>query len=121
MILIEEIKRKAIGSDIKNFYSSLPHNELGLQLLCVDATLSRGSLPLVEKYLKHQGFDSQHIVKKIEQLSDYNFYLSAEKIYDYVIEAVKKQSIDAVQILQFLKALAVSGELDRLLEQENTD
>lgn len=59
LILIEEIKRlsKIEKMSICDFYKTISDEELRLQLICVDATLSRGSLPLAEKFMIKNNID----------------------------------------------------------------
>lgn len=115
LILIEEIKRKAIDSDIKTFYSSLSEDELSLQLLCVDATLSRGSLPLAESFLLSQNMDADYIRNKINKLSDYDFYLTTEKIYNHLLASLQEKKLEMKDALRELNNMAVSGELDAII------
>lgn len=113
LILIEEIKRMSIDSDIRTFYSSLSDIELKMQLICADATLSRGSLPLAEKYLRNM--KPADIDRKLEELSDYNFYFTADKIYKHLINALQNSASKDKSALQLLKDMAVNGELDELI------
>lgn len=117
LILIEEIKRFAINSDIKSFYESLPEDELKFQLICVDATLSRGSLPLLEKYLLNKNVDRNEINNKITELSDYKFYSTSKRIYDRLYDSIIKNDLHGIDILNELTWLAVNGELDQLVER----
>ena len=112
LILIEEIKRKTLNKNICEFYEELPDDELELQLLCVDATLSRGSLPLSEKIMKKMGFDENYINDKLKELSNYDFYFSDEKIYNYIINNFKKKN--NVLFLDELKNQAKNGQLNFL-------
>ncbi len=111
LILIEEIKRKSLGSDIKTFYSSLPENELRLQFISTEAALSRGSLPLIEKFLLKQNKDRKYIDKKLSELSNYDFYFSSQIIYNKIIKSIK----DPGDIIDELDRQAKSGELDHEL------
>ena len=64
LILIQEIRRLAEEKTIKQFYALISLKELSLQFLCVDAILSRGSLPLAEEYLISKNYDSNDIIEK---------------------------------------------------------
>ncbi len=61
-ILIQEVKRISMKKivPIKDYYKGISLQELKLQLICVDSTLSRGTLALAEKYMiKNNLIDEQ--------------------------------------------------------------
>ncbi len=114
LILVEEIKRKAMDMSVADFYNSLPEDELKFQLICVDATLSRGSLPLVEKYLLKKGKDPAFIKNKVDEMSDYDFYSTTERIYNRLLENMEEKQIPPEKLLVELLEEAVNGELENL-------
>ena len=119
LILVEEIKRMTYNVTIKALYSSMRPNELGLQLICADATLSRGTLPLVEKLLIKKNASKEEILKKLDELSKYDFYFSSESIYKFLCKNIDANNIKDEDILSELRREALSGELDELVENAN--
>ena len=62
LILIGEVKRFSNKNyiSIQEYYKNVSIDELKLQLICVDLTLSRGTLTLAEKYMiKNNLIDEQ--------------------------------------------------------------
>ena len=102
LILIEEIKRfsEFPRKTIKEFYGNLDIEELLLQFLCVDATLSRGSLPLAEKYMIKNGYsDVKDRKDKLNSISDYDFYFTSEKIYNFLMEKVEEENLKGEDVI----------------------
>ena len=117
LILIQEIERKALELSVKDFYKELTVEKLCLQFLCTNEILYRGSLPYAEKILIREGFKFEDIKNKIEQMSDYEFYLTAEVIYNYLKQKAEENEIkEGVQNIRLLLSCADSGELDRIIE-----
>ena len=55
------------------------------------------------------------IDRKLEELSDYNFYFTADKIYKHLINALRNRASKDKSAMQLLKDMAVNGELDELI------
>lgn len=109
LILIEEIKRFSNKENIsiQEYYKHITLNDLKLQLICVDATLSRGTLALAEKYMIKNGLSKNEIKERISFLSNnYNHYLYSIKIYDKLLENYNNSNVD---ILTKFKELAENG------------
>ena len=84
--------------------------DLEFQLICVDATLSRGTLALLEKYMIENNIEREEIDIRIDKLSkDYIYYLYSKKIYDKLLIYCKKNRIIGLNILNKLKQLASNG------------
>ena len=112
LILIQEIKRLAEEKTIKQFYALISLKELSLQFLCVDAILSRGSLPLAEEYLISKNYDSNDIIEKLEKMKNYDFYFTTELIFNFLKKEIEKFNLEGIDILIKLKELADEGILD---------
>ena len=112
LILIQEIRRLAEEKTIKQFYALISLKELSLQFLCVDAILSRGSLPLAEEYLISKNYDSNDIIEKLEKMKNYDFYFTTELIFNFLKKEIEKFNLEGIDILIKLKELADEGILD---------
>ena len=112
LILIQEIRRLAEEKTIKQFYALISLKELSLQFLCVDAILSRGSLPLAEEYLISKNYDSNDIIEKLEKMKNYDFYFTTELIFNFLKKEIEKFNLEGIDILIELKELADEGILD---------
>lgn len=112
LILIQEIKRLAEEKTIKQFYALISLKELSLQFLCVDAILSRGSLPLAEEYLISKNYDSNDIIEKLEKMKNYDFYFTTELIFNFLKKEIEKFNLEGIDIIIKLKELADEGILD---------
>lgn len=112
LILIQEIRRLAEEKTIKQFYALISLKELSLQFLCVDAILSRGSLPLAEEYLISKNYDSNDIIEKLEKMKNYVFYFTTELIFNFLKKEIEKFNLEGIDILIKLKELADEGILD---------
>lgn len=112
LILIQEIRRLAEEKTIKQFYALISLKELSLQFLCVDAILSRGSLPLAEEYLISKNYDSNDIIEKLEKMKNYDFYFTTELIFNFLKKEIEKFDLEGIDIIIKLKELADEGILD---------
>lgn len=112
LILIEEIKRFSNKDNIsiQEYYKNISLNELKLQLICVDATLSRGTLALAEKYMIKNGLSKNEIKERTDILSDkYIHYLYSQKIYDELLEFCNNGNVKKQDLLVKFKELAENG------------
>ena len=110
LILIEEVKRFSNKNyiSIEEYYKNISLNELKLQLICVDATLSRGTLSLAEKYMIKNDLSKDEIKERLYKLSNnYLHYLYTKNIYDKLLAVCK--SIDGLDLLIKFKELAENG------------
>lgn len=112
LILIQKIRRLAEEKTIKQFYALISLKELSLQFLCVDAILSRGSLPLAEEYLISKNYDSNDIIEKLEKMKNYDFYFTTELIFNFLKKEIEKFNLEGIDIIIKLKELADEGILD---------
>lgn len=118
-ILINEIKRisKKNYTPIDKYYNDIDLEELQLQIICVDATLSRGSLALAEKYMIKNNVEKEEIQKRINKFSkNYIFYLYAKNIYHKFINIIEKENINGLEIFSKLKYLGENGYFNNLVE-----
>lgn len=110
LILIGEVKRFSNKKfiSIHEYYKNISIDELKLQLMCVDATLSRGTLALAEKYMIKNGLSKEEIKERLNKLAyNYNHYLYSKNIYDKLLELCK--NIDGLDLIIKFKELAENG------------
>ena len=110
LILIGEVKRFSNKNyiSIQEYYKNISIDELKLQLICVDATLSKGTLALAEKYMIKNDLSKEEKKERLNKLaSNYIHYLYSKNIYDNLLAVCK--SIDGLDLLIKFKELAENG------------
>lgn len=116
LFLVCEIKRQALEQTCKEYYTNISVLELTLQFMCSDATLSRGSLPLVEKFLLSRGYEGEYIDKKLENMKNHRFYLDAKEIYDFFVAAYPNlKDLSNEEYLGKINELGMNGEFDKVI------
>lgn len=116
LFLVCEIKRQALEQTCKEYYTNITQEELMLQFMCSDATLSRGSLPLVEKFLLSQGYERDYIDKKLENMKNHHFYLDAKEIRNFFVASqIKLNELSNEEYLGKIKELGMNGEFDKVI------
>ena len=116
LFLVCEIKRQALEQTCKEYYTNISVLELTLQFGCSDATLTRGSLPLVEKFLINKAYDREYIDKKLEDMENHHFYLDAKEIYDFFIALYPNpKELSNEEYFGKIKELGMNGEFDRVV------
>ena len=110
LILIGEVKRFSNKNyiSIQEYYKNISIDELKLQLICVDATLSKGTLALAEKYMIKNDLSKEEKKERLNKLaSNYIHYLYSKNIYDKLLAVCK--SIAGLDLLIKFKELAENG------------